>query len=129
MSSRILILYCYYKTSELWENLKLKETKAVRINQLSMKLWVWSGSLNFELKFLLRVFLFYILYYQNFWPRMFGTLSSSSPLDRILWLNSYSTLSYSIIQTWRLLLCSVPIFNTTHKMACCKYWYCMGWYN
>ena len=26
-------------------------------------------------------------------------------------------------------LCFVPIFYITHKMGCCRYCYCLGWYN
>ena len=82
-----------------------------------MNFWVWSRSVDFSLGFSWKIFDFYILHCQNFWPRIFWSQSN------LLEVCCDCTLIRLVLKT------NVLIFNTSHKTGCFKCWYCFRWYN
>ena len=90
------------------ENFKLKGTKAVVIDQLSMSLWVWSKSADFRLGFSLQGFsVLYFILSEFLTKDVLKCIFNPTYLIRCC----DCTLINLILKT------IVLIFNTTHKMG------------
>ena len=85
--------------------------------------WIWSGSVDFKLwfSFYIVIFIFHFIFY-------IVRISDKNVLSSIV-NPTYliGCCDYTLINL--VLKTIVLIFKTTHKMECCEYWYCFGWYN
>ena len=81
--------------------------------------WVWRRSVNFSLGFSLQVFCVLCIILSEFLTKdvLEGKVNSIYLIGCC-----DSTLIKLVLET------IVLIFNTTHKVGCCKYWYCLVWY-
>ena len=85
--------------------------------------WIWSGSVDFKLwfSFYIVIFIFHFIFY-------IVRISDKNVLSSIV--NATYLIGccdYTLINL--VLKTIVLIFKTIHKMECCEYWYCFGWYN
>ena len=117
------LISCYYNTSELG-----KRSLSYRgLRQLRLITFQWTsesevGQWISDLDFYWKVFAFCILYCQNFWPRVSCSLQLIQPTSQDVMIAIFSTLPSR-------LLTIILIFNTTYRIECCKYRYCLGWFN
>lgn len=77
-----------------------------------MDLWI------LDLNFHCGVFAFYMFLIKNVWDTNNAT-----------YLIGYCNRTPFLTCPKSNILCFVPIFYITHKMGCCRYCYCLGWYN
>ena len=111
----------YFNTSELGKTLNYMGLRPLRLISFQWSSGsesiLWISDSDFHCKF----FVFCILYCQNFWTR--------DDLECIV--NPTYLIECCDCTPFNpdLKITIVIIFNTTHKMGCCEYWYCLGWYN
>ena len=85
-----------------------------------MKLWVWSKSADFRIGFLLQGFcILYIILSEFLTKDVLECIVNPTYFIGCYDCNLFNLVFKAI----------VLILSTTHKTGCCKYWYCLGWYN
>ena len=82
-----------------------------------MKLWIWSRSVDFRLRFPLQSFCVLCFKLSEFLTK--DILKCIVNPTYLIGCSNCALINH-VLKT---------IITTTHKMGCCKYWYWLGWYN
>ena len=122
--SRVEILCCYYNTGELGKTLGYKGLRQLRLisfqwtsgSEAGLWIWIWICRLGFSLE----IFCFFYFILSEFLTK--NVLECIVNPIYLIGCSDYTLISL-VPKT------IVLIFNTTHKMECCKCWYWLGWYN